>query len=52
MLIQSFTLPLFYKSWLGGDPRNVVMLGGALLLCAAVATLFVKVPTEASSQAT
>lgn len=45
MLIQSFTLPLFYKSWLGGDPRHVVMLGGALLLCAAVATLFVKVPT-------
>lgn len=44
MLIQSFTLPLFYKSWLGGDPRNVVMLGGALLICAAVATLFVKVP--------
>jgi maltose/moltooligosaccharide transporter len=44
MLIQSFTLPLFYKSWLGGDPRHVVMLGGALLICAAVATLFVKVP--------
>ena len=44
MLIQSFTLPLFYKSWLGGDPRNVVMLGGALLICAAVATLLVKVP--------
>jgi maltose/moltooligosaccharide transporter len=44
MLIQSFTLPLFYKSWLGGDARHVVMLGGALLICAAVATLFVKVP--------
>jgi maltose/moltooligosaccharide transporter len=46
MLIQSFTLPLFYKSLLGGDPRNVVMLGGALLICAAVATLFVKVPKD------
>ncbi len=46
MLIQSFTLPLFYKSWLGGDPRQVVMLGGALLICAAVATLFVKVPKD------
>ena len=44
MLIQSFTLPLFYKSWLGGDARNVVMLGGALLICAAVATLLVKLP--------
>ncbi len=44
MLIQSATLPFIYKTWLGGDARNVVMLGGALLLCAAVATLFVKVP--------
>ena len=51
MLIQSFTLPLFYKSWLGGDARNVVMLGGALLICAAVATLFVKVPSSSPSSA-
>ncbi|MBQ0928852.1 MFS transporter [Ideonella sp. 4Y16] len=46
MLIQSATLPFIYRSWLGGDPRQVVMLGGALLLCAAVATLFVRVPRE------
>jgi maltose/moltooligosaccharide transporter len=46
MLIQSATLPLLYRSVLGGDPRHVVMLGGALLLCAAVATLFVRVPRE------
>jgi maltose/moltooligosaccharide transporter len=44
MLIQSATLPLYYRSLLGGDARNVVMLAGALLLAAAVATLFVKVP--------
>ena len=47
MLIQSFTLPLFYKPLLGGDPRHVVMLGGALLICAAVAALFVRVPVHA-----
>jgi maltose/moltooligosaccharide transporter len=47
MLIQSFTLPLYYRPWLGGDPRNVLMLAGALLICAAVATLFVKVPDQA-----
>jgi maltose/moltooligosaccharide transporter len=47
MLIQSFTLPLYYKVWLGGDARNVIVLAGALLLCAAVATLRVKVPGEA-----
>jgi maltose/moltooligosaccharide transporter len=44
MLIQSFTLPLYYRAWLGGDARNVIMLAGALLIAAAVATLFVKVP--------
>jgi len=44
MLIQSVTLPLYYKPLLGGDARNVILLAGALLLCAAVATLFVKVP--------
>jgi maltose/moltooligosaccharide transporter len=43
MMIQIFTLPLYYKSLLGGNPQNVVRLGGALLICAAVATLFVKV---------
>ena len=46
MLIQSFTLPLYYKSLLNGDARNVVMLGGALLICAAIATLWVKVPRD------
>jgi maltose/moltooligosaccharide transporter len=44
MLIQSVTLGLYYERWLGGDARNVVMLGGALLLAAAVAVMFVKVP--------
>lgn len=43
MLIEIFTLPLFYKSWLNGNPENVIRLAGALLLCAAVAALFVKV---------
>ena len=51
MLIQSVTLPWFYKPLLGGDPRNVVMLGGALLIAAAVAVLFVKVPKPAPQAA-
>lgn len=42
MMIQIFTLPLFYRSWLGGDPANVIRLAGALLLCAAIATVFVR----------
>ena len=42
MILQMLTLPLYYQSLLGGDPRNVVRLAGALLLCAAVAVLFVR----------
>ena len=50
MLIQAVTLPLYYKHLLGGDARNVILLAGALLLCAAVATLFVKVPEHPPEQ--
>jgi maltose/moltooligosaccharide transporter len=42
MIIQIFTLPLYYHSWLGGNPENVVRLAGALLLCAAVAVRLVR----------
>ena len=41
MMIQIFTLPLFYNSLLQGNPQNVIRLGGALMLCAAIATCFV-----------
>ncbi len=48
MLIQNITVPMFYKSLLGGQPDNLIRLAGALLLCAAVAVLFVKtVPVKA-----
>jgi maltose/moltooligosaccharide transporter len=42
MMIQIFTLPLFYRPLLGGNPENVIRLAGALLICAAVAVLFVR----------
>lgn len=42
MMIQIFTLPLYYRTLLGGNPENVVRLAGALLLCAAVTVLFVR----------
>ena len=42
MMIQIFTLPLVYERWLGGDPSNVIRLAGVLLVCAAVAVLFVR----------
>ena len=45
MLIQMVTLPLVYHSLLGGQPGNVIRLAGVLLICAAVAVLFVKSET-------
>ena len=42
MMIQIFTLPLFYRAWLGGRPENVIRLAGGLMICAAVAVLFVR----------
>ncbi len=43
MIIQIFTLPLFYRAWLDGNPENVIRLAGGLLLCGAAAVLLVKV---------
>jgi maltose/moltooligosaccharide transporter len=51
MMIQIFTLPLYYRSWLGANPENVIRLAGGLLLCAAVSVLFVKVKAQAESGA-
>ena len=42
MMIQIFTLPLYYDSLLGGNPENVIRLAGGLLIAAAVAVMFVK----------
>lgn len=48
MMIQIFTLPLFYQSWLGGNPENVIRLAGTLMLCAATAVLFVRTEPSAA----
>ncbi len=51
MLIQSVTMPLIYRPWLGGDPRDVLVLAGGLMIAAAVATLFVRVGSPARTAA-
>lgn len=43
MMIQIFTLPLYYNSLLNSNPQNVVRLAGVLLMFAAISVLFVKV---------
>jgi maltose/moltooligosaccharide transporter len=40
MLIQSLTMPLLYRPLLGGDPRNALLFGAALMAAGAVATLW------------
>ncbi|RVQ68809.1 MFS transporter [Croceicoccus ponticola] len=42
MMIETLTMPLIYRPLLGGDPRNTLILAGALMLLGAVATLFVR----------
>lgn len=42
MIIQIFTLPLFYRGLLGANPENVIRLAGILLLFAAASVGFVK----------
>lgn len=42
MLIETMTMPLIYAPVLGSDPRNAILLAGALMLCGAVATLAVR----------
>lgn len=42
MIIQILTLPLYYQSWLGGNPENVIRLAGALMICAAIAVTRVR----------
>ena len=37
MLIYAATMTFMYKPLLGGDPRNVLMLGGVMMFCAAIA---------------
>jgi maltose/moltooligosaccharide transporter len=48
MILYAFTMKFMYEPWLGGDPRNVLMLSGVLMLCAAVAILRVKSDTVAA----
>lgn len=51
MIIQIFTLPLYYHAWLGGQPENVIRLAGALMLCAAAAVCFVRIRQADTGQA-
>jgi maltose/moltooligosaccharide transporter len=42
MMIESLVMPFIYRPLLGGDPRNVLILAGVLMLGAAIATMRVQ----------
>ncbi len=43
MLIQTFTMPLYYKSFLANNPINAIKLAGILLIISAISVFFIKV---------
>jgi maltose/moltooligosaccharide transporter len=49
MLLETLLLPIIYRPVLGGDPRNVLLLCGGLMIAAAVATIAVKVRPVATA---
>ena len=48
MMIEIVFVWLGYRSLLGGDPRHVLMLGGAMMAAAAAATMLVKTSKTAA----
>jgi maltose/moltooligosaccharide transporter len=51
MMVEILVVWLAYRPLLGGDPRNVLLLGGAMMLLAAVATMLVKAPRATGAAA-
>jgi len=51
MLIQSVTMPLIYRPLLGGDPRNVLIFAGLLMLCGSATTLLVRLERKPAAPA-
>ncbi len=52
MMVEILFVWLAYHPLLGGDPRHVLILGGAMMLAAAIATLFVRAPRPSDLLAT
>jgi maltose/moltooligosaccharide transporter len=49
MIVHSFTFGAIYQHLLGGQPENAIRAAGVLLVCAAVAVLFVKTSPAAEA---
>lgn len=42
MLLETLIVPLIYRPLLGGDPRNILLMSGVMMMAAGVATLMVR----------
>ena len=42
MLLETLIVPLIYRPLLGGDPRNILVMSGVMMIAAGVATLIVR----------
>lgn len=51
MMVEILFVWLAYRPLLGGDPRHVLMLGGGMMLAAAVATWLVRTPQPSTARA-
>lgn len=45
MLLETLIVPLIYRPLLGGDPRNLLVMTGGMMLAAGAATLLVRTPS-------
>ncbi|WP_396595664.1 MFS transporter [Brevundimonas sp. R86498] len=52
MLLNAVTMPLYFNSLLGGDPRNALMLAGVLMAIAGICVLWLREPRRPESPAT
>jgi maltose/moltooligosaccharide transporter len=43
MLIETFTIPMYYQNWLGNNPINAIQFAGILLVLASLSVLFIKI---------
>ena len=42
MLFETFTIPMYYESWLGNNPVNALRLAGTLMILAAASVYFIR----------
>lgn len=50
MLIETFTVPMYYKSFLGNNPENALRLAGTLMVFASISVFFIQYKANADAE--